>query len=632
MKESENGGCQSTESYHDDGSNASSVKSLGKKHGSGLGRMRNSWLRPQIKESLTLREDGAVESILTSKKGMPQRGKNGTSFSAWRKKNRNKVDNKTSKRIIKEVHKVIFPDGVWIRRWDATILSIVVFYIFYLPFQIGVTGGVYLLEYEWFFGLIVFLNCLLFVDSFLWFRRPFQTPEGKWVIDLKMIKRNYFKTWFIPNMLSNVPATIVFYVMHYKIANQYLGEEQKKDENTFAIILVFNVLKLFRLARIAKLLGESQAVSDFYAKNNSQAVSLVRYSILIVVLVHWFACLWCWVAYLENGNFDFSQTNNWIHGWVDENIPLGENAPQPYGPYNAGDRYMLALFWASQTITSIGYGNIAPQTRVEWCVSSFLQIIAGISWAYVIGGLITVVKGFNERKEEYGRRCDGATSLIKAFRRENEVQDQSTEQVIIGCDEVTNRIRAYVQKQYKYSNHIGCVSSISDNFPILHSLPPDLQRQASLLILRGNLDNISYLSSYYLSPEEQGRVAMQCMQLEFPAGETIHTDRGPNNIGRGIYLMYSGSAYSIFKLKKNKDKHSLLTVGSMIGCGRVLIEDGHEDCVGTKIFFLTYSKVLFIPRQAILEGMNEVAWKGSGRWIYVRTVLGHRDLIQVSQM
>lgn len=413
-------------------------------------------------------------------------------------------------------------------------------------------------------------------------------------------------------MLSNVPATIIFYVLNHS------------NSDTFAVILAFNVLKLFRLVRITKLLGESHAVSDFILKHDSQWVALGKFSILIVILVHWFACIWCWVAYVENGSFDFSETNNWIHAWVLESGG-GENAPEPYGPNNAWDRYILAFFWACQTVTSIGYGNISPQTKAEWWVASILQLIAGVCWSYVIGGLIGIVRGMSERNQEFGSRSDDAIDLFRAFRKDNEIYDDGTQQAVISCNEVTMRIRSYIHQQYKHSKNIGCISSLNDNYPILKTLPPDLQRQASLLILRGDLDYISYLSSYYLSVEEQGRLAMQCMLLEFPAGERVDSLVGPQNLGRGIYLVHSGSAFLTSKRAKKKVRHTLLTVGSLIGVGRVLMEDDHKDIDGMSMFFLTYSKVLFIPRAAVLEALNEESWKGSARWIYARATLGHSD-------
>lgn len=54
---------------------------------------------------------------------------------------------------------------------------------------------------------------------------------------------------------------------------------------------------------------------------------------------------------------------NWISNWYDGSFI--EGGINPIGWENHIDRYGLSLFWSIQSLTSIGYGNIAPVTRLE---------------------------------------------------------------------------------------------------------------------------------------------------------------------------------------------------------------------------------------------------------------------------
>lgn len=129
----------------------------------------------------------------------------------------------------------------------------------------------------------------------------------------------------------------------------------------------------------------------------------------------------------------------------------------------------------------------------------------------------------------------------------------------------------------------------------------------------------------------QAQIVQQCAQLELPAGETIEMDSGYGGLGRGIYIMQSGCAVSrVWEDRKSRWIRSLFVTGTMVGMGKVLLEDTHEDVTGTRLFFLTHSRVLFIPRRAVLITLKKYpeAWKESGRWIYARTVLSKSDVTQ----
>jgi hypothetical protein len=79
-------------------------------------------------------------------------------------------------------------------------------------------------------------------------------------------------------------------------------------------------------------------------------------------------------------------TPNWISFWY--NNYYEEGSLNPANPDSFLDRYILSLFWAVQTITSIGYGNVLPFTTAEYFVSSALMLLSGIIWAYIIGKMI----------------------------------------------------------------------------------------------------------------------------------------------------------------------------------------------------------------------------------------------------
>jgi len=251
----------------------------------------------------------------------------------------------------------------------------------------------------------------------------------------------------------------------------------------------------------------------------------------------------------------------------------------------------------------------------------------------MIGCLISICTGLNEKNQEFNSRYDEATTLIGHFREENEIHLKSdtheNREIVVGKKKLAKRIRKYIYEQHVLSSRMHCVNEIEHHYPVLQTLPPGLQEQASILLYRHFLDSIPYLSSECLSMKEQATVALQVVHLEFPAGELIYLNKGVHSkgyepLGRGVYYIEFGCAK--YRKQANSPFH-FIAAGNVAGLSRVLLEDGHRCTKGTRLSFLSYSKVLFIPRHVIMSVLerNQKAWKECGRWVYARTVLSHFD-------
>ena len=256
----------------------------------------------------------------------------------------------------------------------------------------------------------------------------------------------------------------------------------------------------------------------------------------------------------------------------------------PLGWYNAIDRYILSLFWAIQTITSIGYGNIVPVTRAEYFTACGLQLGAGVMWAYVIGGLTGVVAGMGVRAEAYRHRSDQANELIQAFSDTNDATTLVAEDgELLASKVVAKHVRNYIHKQYVVARGDSCVSTIQDYFPVFNTLTPETSGSCKCVTTERTTSNtVPYLSSKYLSRQEQAEIAQQCMYLQFASGEIIRTECPVEGLGRGVYIFRGGCAFS-FDESKSTVKHKFSSFGLVIpgmsyGSDTVLLEDGNRLC------------------------------------------------------
>ena len=527
--------------------------------------------------------------------------------------------------VVNQIGSVIFPDNKWIKIWDTIIIVLLLLIAFIIPYQIGVSGGIYLITDLWWLIVNVIINTAFFVDTFLYFWRAYRDKEGRLVFNLRRIRRRYLKTYFIPNLLSNFPATLIFYcVVTYRIRYQ-LGNDEV-DSYTILLIKLMDFFKLFRFVRVKAIMETSTVITRAKQNVNSQLLQLCRYTCLLVLVSHLFACVFSFVAFIEAGQFTqeaLLATPNWIGNWYETSYIEGGLNPLGWGQDT--DRYVLSLFLAIQSITSIGYGNIVPLTPSEWWVWCIMMLAAGIMWAYTIGGLVGVVAVMNARSEIYRERIDQANAMIKLFETSNTRDANCPDiQVIEDARDLERRIKSYIHSQLMISNNNAFASNIMQSFPVVETLSPDLQRLSAFMILKDDLETVPYLSSRFLSIAARSEVAMECLFLEFPAGENIDIEKGVGDLGRGIYVIHKGmGALRGYRSDVNDFGSSeLLLPGMTCGTRKVLVEDGHPAAKGY-LELLSFAKVVFIPRRAVLAALakNPTTWKDCARWNYLSAVL-----------
>ena len=80
--------------------------------------------------------------------------------------------------------------------------------------------------------------------------------------------------------------------------------------------------------------------------------------------------------------------------------PAAETWITAYGLQLAspGDRYLIALYWSVMTITTIGFGDVPPQTNSEIGFSVLCMFLGGAIYAYVIGNICGLISSMDEAR------------------------------------------------------------------------------------------------------------------------------------------------------------------------------------------------------------------------------------------
>ena len=129
---------------------------------------------------------------------------------------------------------------------------------------------------------------------------------------------------------------------------------------------VTGVLKTARLLRLLRVARRIDQYSEYGA-----AVLLLLMA-TFTLIAHWLACIFYAIAYVERPGLKHPI------GWLDK---LALDTLKPYlandttsGP-DMRSKYITALYFTFTSLTSIGFGNVAPNTNAEKIFSIFAMLL-----------------------------------------------------------------------------------------------------------------------------------------------------------------------------------------------------------------------------------------------------------------
>ncbi|KAJ0005231.1 hypothetical protein NQD34_011445 [Periophthalmus magnuspinnatus] len=193
------------------------------------------------------------------------------------------------------------------------------------------------------------VDVIFLVDIVLNFHTTFVGPAGEVISDPKLIRMNYLKTWFVIDLLSCLP---------YDVINAF----ENVDEGISSLFSSLKVVRLLRLGRVARKL-------DHYIEYG--AAVLVLLVCVFGLAAHWLACIWYSIGDYEiiDEETNIVRMDSWLY-------ILAETLGTPYrfntsgsgkweGGPNKDSVYITSLYFTMTSLTSIGFGNIAPTTDGE---------------------------------------------------------------------------------------------------------------------------------------------------------------------------------------------------------------------------------------------------------------------------
>ncbi|XP_031554557.1 potassium voltage-gated channel subfamily H member 6-like isoform X2 [Actinia tenebrosa] len=361
----------------------------------------------------------------------------------------------------------------------------------------------------------VVVDCLFIVDILINFRSTY-TRKGtdELVVDPRMIACNYLKTWFVIDLLAAIPFE--FFV-------------SQGTEGTASLAGLLKSARLLRLVRVSRKL-------DRYSEYGLAVVVLL--TCLFTLVAHWLACIWHFIG--------ISQITL-PHGWI---TVLSKQMNSSYDPSYSSlpdltTRYISSLYFTLTSLTSIGFGNVSPNTNSEKIFAVVMMLVGALMYAAIFGNMTAIIQRLYTRTARYHRDMKVIKEFIRFHNIPENLQGTLTEYFThewsAQKDQQLNQVLQRFPESLQADICVQIHREVFSRCPVFENMSDSCLRALSV-----KFDIMNYLPSYFIIKE--GDLAKYIYFFALGTVDVIKDGGSVSILGQGDSV---GGDYMSIKTKGN---------------------------------------------------------------------------------
>lgn len=278
-------------------------------------------------------------------------------------------------------------------------------------------------------------------------------------------QKNYYYFWFWIDFLSATPFEILSIVYPKAYELHFLS-----------FFKVFRIIKLVQYFSTMRNLGNIKPSQITYQR-------FINFLLVSTLGAHWIALAWIWVRGIGEGESKISA-------------------------------YINALYWTITTITTIGYGDITPQTDFQKIFTMCIMVLGVGFYGYVIGNFTSMLTQVDYVKMNFLEKIDRMNTFLNYKKVPKELREN-----------------IYAYYKFLWENRRGFDENL-----IMEELPLSLRLRVALFLNKETFAKVSLFKD--ASEEIVSDIVLQLKPEIYTPGDYIFRE---GDIGDKMYFISYGS-------------------------------------------------------------------------------------------